>query len=206
MAVIPRSIPEIVLDRIIVVLEAFRAAQVAEIDGGNAVDFRIRNAGPRDLPRGTKPVVNLIVSEDRTDDQKSTHTNWQQTFTVTAALIVPGWEKKDGTEMEADREAAKRLLYLVEQVRYALWSLRNYKLGLKTTDPTTAAMISQLKFPTVNYYDPDPDQRYTRVYVGALIEWEIDYTWVPEETITNDLEQIVITTGRSTVQIENGGS
>jgi hypothetical protein len=186
MAIIGRSFDDTLLDTIVTKLRAFSTAQAA-IDPATA--FFVERDFVRPVPAAKIPFVNVYVSTITPDSQQSgTLTLCTESLTVNFDMIVRGLQTPAATgddPKSSDQVAGRRLAYLKEQVRYALYQLINVTFGL-------SGAIKSKKWPR---YTANPERALaleTQIVDG---QWtmDIEYEWKPADSQATALEDLYVT-------------
>jgi hypothetical protein len=187
MAIIGRSFDDTLLDTIVSKLQAFSDAQAA-IDA--AARFYVERDMLRPVPAAKLPFVNVYIANILPNPtQSGTLTKCSEAATVTCDLIVRGAEAPAAVAPDpkpSDQVAMRRLYYLKEQVRYALYQLINAEFGY-TTHPITSK-----KWPrwTLN---PERGLALETQIVDGQWSFDIEYVWTPADSQTTHLEDLYIT-------------
>jgi hypothetical protein len=176
MPTIPRSTDDLLLDNIVVVLEAFSAAQVL-IDP--TVAFHVSRDRTRPVSQAQLPLVNVWL--DSLTPEKGAKTWEQETATVNVDCTVRGEEGEE----PSDQEAGLRLAYLKEQVKSALWALAQIDFGL------AANTIARKGWPRWQLFKTENNMPEEQV-VGGRWSFDVEYGWTPSEIARQALTELRI--------------
>ncbi len=182
MPIIARSFDDTLLDTIVSKLNAFADAQAA-ID--SAAHFYVERDRMRPVTAAILPLVNVYVASIAPDPtQSGPLTLCHETATINLDVIVRGVQQPAATGVDpvaADQVAMRKLYYVKEQVRYALYQLVNATFGLTT--------IASKKWPrwTVN-----PERWLAMETMIADGQWtmDIEYEWKPADSQATVLAQL----------------
>jgi hypothetical protein len=184
MPIIARSFDDTLLDTLVTKLRAFSAAQAA-IDPAAA--FFVERDLLRPVPAAKLPMVNIYVSSITPDPtQSGTLTKCSEAMTVNVDCLARGMETPAATGSDpvaSDQVVGRRLLYLKEQVRYALYQLINACFGLNPNP------ITSKKWPR---WTLNPERSLNMEWQLGDGQWqfEIEYTWTPADSQATHLTDL----------------
>lgn len=187
MAIIARSFDDTLLDVLVSKLRAFSAEQAA-LDPAAA--FHVERDFVRPVPAAKFPLVNLYVASIMPDPtQSGTLTKCSEIATINADLIVRGGENPSATGVDpvaSDQVAMRRLYYLKEQVRHALYRLVNVTFGI------APGAVTSKKWPrwTLN---PERALAMETQIADGQFTLDIEYTWTPADSQATALTDLYAT-------------
>lgn len=185
MAVIGRSPDDILIDKIVQCLSDFSKDQAA-IDP--AVKFGVKRDLVRMPSMRDMPLVNVwLEGIDPQREGSSGKLAVQELARINIDCYTKGY---DQTELAPDEGIAmKRLYYLKEQVKHALYSLVNSDFGLPV------GTIARKHWPSWEVFTNDLSLPESEVVAGR---WriEIEYIWIPEDIEAVQFEGINIDTDK----------
>lgn len=152
MATIPRGLFDLIEDRIVETLKAFSDVQQAEDPGNPGIPFDVLQGHSSRVPTSAvKPVVNVYLSGLDPVAAGSTafvNENVRSQYYIDLTVAPPA-----GTTTAFDKAAHKRLLYLIEQIKYPLFALVESDFGFAT------GVITRRPWPTLTWYQTEnPNQ------------------------------------------------
>jgi len=186
MAIIARAFDDTLLDILKAELEAFSAEQAAQ---DPEAAFYIEREMTRAVPASKLPLVIVYVDSITPDQSMSgARIHCHETALISCDLIVKGMEKTGATGVDpvaSDQVAMRRLAYLKEQVRYALYSLVNADFGLGP------GIIATKKWPRWTLF-PERTLPIEDQYADGRWQFEIEYEWTPSDAQTTALADLYI--------------
>jgi hypothetical protein len=176
---IPTSVVEQLEDNIVAILEQ-TATEQAALDP-NCIFYVGRDtllsldSESDQFPRAVVWLQSIVNEPSRSGGR----TYLQETATFAIDCFAVG--DQDNLDGGADVNSMKRLLYLIEQVRYGLFALVNVDLGLP------AQCIARKNWPSFQMYQPDISTSESAVTSGR---WTlpIEYGYSPEDIELMDLK------------------
>jgi len=175
MALLVRPFEDILIDRVKTALETFRNEQIA-LDV--SVDFDVFRDRSRPYHGMKKPVVN-IWSDGNTPGPSSSKAYAMEEFQIIFDCITRG---NDGY-LPALLDAANRLYYLKEQVRYAVFRLVNTDFGF------APGVISSKSKPTWTRFKGD-DNMPEETVIGGRWTFSLSCAWNGEDVAGVPLDEL----------------
>jgi hypothetical protein len=125
----------------------------------------------RYLPDNKYPAVILYPPDISPINNKSAVKTYMQ---YTASYTIDLLAGKPGTnEKSSDDRTVERLLYLIQQVKCAIWNIQN-------TTFETVGQIGHKSYPTVNLFMPSGDKTDI-IVVGAQMTFSLELYFQPPE-------------------------
>jgi len=174
-SIIPRPFDDILIDRIVTRLLAFRDEQIA-LD--KSIEFDVERDKLNPWQGLRRPLVN-VWADDATPKSGSTKNAQDDQVAVCCDLYARGI---DGLKT-SDKNAVTRLLYLKEQIRYAIYDLNDkhfgYAVGIvgPISPPSWARFKDQGGFPE-------------ETIVGGRLSFTVGYVWIPRDVEGDPLVEL----------------
>jgi hypothetical protein len=186
MAAIPRSLDDIIIDNMVLALQAFNTLQLAENPdvGFNVTRDLVRMPSMRDMP-----LSNIwLESLDPQPGGSTSRTVQTELARINVDCYAKGVEMKDDARCD-DGAAMERLYYFKEQVKYGLYKLINADFGM------AAGTIGRKRWPNWRLFQTDLKLPETEVVAGRWVV-ELEYSWNPEDITGTELDRITVDAGR----------
>jgi len=182
MALIPRGFTDILLDRIVDILNQFSYEQ-STFD--STVGFTAERDRLRPLTLEILPHINVYVFSDTPDQAGS-----RKSSNYTAQIFIDLTTKGGNIEFDDEytEKAFARLNYLKEQVRHCLFRLVNSDFGFP------AGTIASKKWPTWSISKAEIEKEEVETIAGR---WSLDvlYSWDAEDQSHLALTDITVDSG-----------
>lgn len=153
---------------IVTILEAYSTAQIAANQFGVYPDFM------RMIPNDSEIAKVFVYMGGWTPREQAGNTHFEYRQTYNIDMIAKGKGDNSGASYEnASRAAGKRLRFLIEQVRAALFTSANWKLN------QSAGGIGMKPMMRLDTLDPSDPRMTERVLAAARFTLEVDLVWEP---------------------------
>lgn len=194
MPVIARGQDDLLLDRIVAALNAFSTAQAAM---DSSVAFTAERERKRPARPSECPLVNVWIESDTPDRDPAKGREGQSRIRVNMDLLVRGDETPGasaGDPKHSDQVAARRLGYLKEQSRCAVFSLAVRNTIFPPADGVNPG-FAHVSWPTYTA-NPEPSGQAMEQLMDGRWTFEVDVVFeVTDSDAPIALEQITATGG-----------
>jgi hypothetical protein len=193
MPVDPRGIYDVLLERMVSALETYRDEQAA-IDP--AATFEVFEGGFRGMQQQRVPWVSVSLAQLRSaDNTASSPGQWDATATYHVDLVANG--KTSATGARGDRQAYRRLMYLIQQVLNAIYASERIRMQY------TGEEI-QLEWPDVQIVEPESFAEELPL-VGARIRIDARVEYTPAQASGETMTELSVSTDEWSALYEYGG-
>ncbi len=179
----PRPLDDVIVDKILLALTTYEAAQVALWP---TVGFYVRRDQLRPYTQQKYPLVNVWSGKNQSP--VITKKSGTETATINLDLFTRALDATPQAETakHADQKNVARLLYLREQVKRALFDLVNNDFGLGSGVISLKAPPTWEMFLTEHGYPDDS-------LIAGRMTIDITYAWTPDDsapTVAYELTKI----------------
>lgn len=181
MALLTRSLEDLIIDKMVTALEEFSDEQKA-LDA--TVGFDVDRDQLRPVAQSQMPFVNIWLDTINPEEGSSGRQSEQETAEINIDCYTRGIET-EGTP--SDQDAMLRLYYLKHQVKAALYKMINADFGLPN-------QIARKHWPRFQLFQSDTKMPEEQV-VGGRWTVTIEYAWAPEDLDETTLEELRVDQG-----------
>lgn len=193
-SVVPRSLDDQLVDKIITILSSFSDSQAA-IDP--SVAFYVQRDRIRPVSYRNFPFVNVWVESLDTERSSSSGRLYQTEIARIAIDCYAAAFDGDPEDFEETGSMA-RLYYLKEQVKYAIYSLINSDFGFDV------GSIGKKKWPSWRLFQTPALLPEADVAAGRW-SLEVEYFFIPEDIETVEFKEIFVDSSRWSALYEYNG-